>query len=123
MNSQDKETQIYVDDVSGVLFGINNSKIVFEAIRADGSEGGVDPEQESIRVATLVIPTNNLLDFCIFTLKRFVAQKEFFEEVTKSSHAKFEETLNSLAAVEMLKPEKPVRARRRSAKSASSTNS
>ncbi|KVU32166.1 hypothetical protein WK57_02085 [Burkholderia ubonensis] len=106
-NDQQHETHLYADDVRGVLFGVNNSKIVFASFEPDYSSED-DGDATYVRnVATMVIPTDSLLEFCLFTLKRFASQKGSLDTNMKSYVEGFGAQLAEIAEIDLFKSEEP----------------
>ncbi|WP_198382110.1 hypothetical protein [Burkholderia ubonensis] len=101
----------------GVLFGVNNTKIVFSSVEADYSSDDEDDASTNIRsVATVVMPTDSLLQFCLFTLRRFASHKGILDVAMKENLGDFEKQLAEVAAIEVFKPAKSPAKRKRASK-------
>ncbi|WP_179759274.1 hypothetical protein [Paraburkholderia bryophila] len=101
----------------GVLFGVSNTKIVFASVEPDYSSEEEDDVSTNVRsVATVVMPTDSLLQFCLFTLRRFANHKGKLDAAMKESLEEFEKQLAEVAAIETFKPVKSPAKRKRASK-------
>lgn len=58
--------ELFADDVAGVLFGLNTSKVIFTSMQPQRE--GAHTEKD---VLNLVMPTDALLSFCLYVLSGF----------------------------------------------------
>ncbi|MFM0130879.1 hypothetical protein [Paraburkholderia sediminicola] len=108
-DDQQNVVHLYADDVRGVLFGVNNTKIVFASFEPEYSPDHEEEETYIRNVASVVMPTDSLLEFCLFTLKRFASQKGALDTGMKKYAEAFEQQLAEVAACELFQPEEPVK--------------
>lgn len=71
-----KLREIYADSSSGILFGVQNTKITFATQVPATIDGG-----ESLDVFTLVMPTDSLSELCLDVLKGLVKHQSFIATV------------------------------------------
>ncbi|MBJ9676585.1 hypothetical protein [Burkholderia gladioli] len=86
---------------------MNNSKIVFASFEPDYSTDENDGDTYIRNVASVVMPTDSLLEFCLFTLKRFASQKGSLDIGMKEYAVAFEKQLAEIAESGLFQPEEP----------------